>query len=179
MSSTFSRALLPLTLSLNLNPSIAARAATHFPAHSRSLAFSPSIFHPQCPTSLHSYSTMSDQSNANTQPQQGHQDQLQQQTQGQEQPQEQQQQQPYLALPESSSSSGTNQLDLSQPGSTVTLDHLGPMVVNTDGTLSRIANWEGMAEIERKTTLRVLGKRNKQRLEALKAAGVGVDGQAS
>lgn len=48
------------------------------------------------------------------------------------------------------------------------------MVVNTDGTLSRIANWDGMTEIEKKTTLRVLGKRNKQRLEALKAAGVGV-----
>lgn len=172
MSSTFSRTLLPLTLSLNLNPSIAARAATHLSAHSRTLAFSPPIFHLQCPTSLHSYSTMSEQSNAKTQPQQ--------QTQGQEQLQEQQQQQqqPYLALPESSSS-GTNQLDLSQPSSTVTLDHLGPMVVNTDGTLSRIANWEGMTEIERKTTLRVLGKRNKQRLEALKAAGVGVDGQAS
>jgi len=115
---------------------------------------------------------MCDQSSANTQPQK---EQPPQQTQDQEQPQEQQQQQPYLALPESGSSSGTNQLDLSQPGSTVTLDHLGPMVVNTDGTLSRIANWEGMTEIERKTTLRVLGKRNKQRLEALNAAGVGVN----
>lgn len=166
MSSTLSR-LLPLTLSLNLNPSIAARAATHLPAHSRSLAFSPSIFHLQCPSSLHSYSsysTMSDQTNAN----------IQLQRQPDQQSQEQQQQQPYLALPESGPSAGTNQLDLSQPGSTVTLDHLGPMVVNTDGTLSRIANWEGMTETEKKTTLRVLGKRNKQRLEALEAAGVGV-----
>lgn len=163
MSFTLSRALLPLTLSLNLNPSIAGRAATHLPAHSRSLAFSPSIFHPQCPSSLHLYSTMSDQTNASTRPQQK----------PDQQSQEQQQDQPYLALPESAPSAGTNQLDLSQPGSTVTLDHLGPMVVNTDGTLSRIANWDGMTEIEKKTTLRVLGKRNKQRLEALKDAGVG------
>lgn len=61
-------------------------------------------------------------------------------------------------------------LDLSNPeGSTVKLDALGPMVVNVDGTLSRISNWDGMTEMEQKNTLRVLGKRNKQRLEALKA----------
>ncbi|KAF2147033.1 uncharacterized protein K452DRAFT_194342, partial [Aplosporella prunicola CBS 121167] len=47
------------------------------------------------------------------------------------------------------------------------LDHLGPMVVNRDGTLSRIANWEGMTELERTNTLRVLGKRNQLRLKAL------------
>lgn len=52
----------------------------------------------------------------------------------------------------------------------MTLDHLGPMVVNVDGTLSRIGNWEQMTEIERKNTVRILGKRNKQRLEALKNA---------
>lgn len=58
-------------------------------------------------------------------------------------------------------------------GSTVTLDHLGPMVVNTDGTLSRISNWEQMTEIEKKNTMRILGKRNKQRLEAVRAAEQG------
>lgn len=167
MSSTLSRALLPLTLSLNLNPSI---ARAHLPTN-RSLASISSIFHPQCP-SIHPYSTMSDQQSQENQPQQG-----QAQAQGQNQDQ-QEQKQPFLALPESTSSDGANKLDLSQPGSTVTLDHLGPMVVNTDGTLSRIANWDAMAEIEKKNTLRVLGKRNKQRLEALKAAGVNV-GQES
>lgn len=50
------------------------------------------------------------------------------------------------------------------------LDALGPLVVNQDGTLSRIANWEQMTEIERRNTLRVLGKRNKLRLDSLKAA---------
>lgn len=75
-----------------------------------------------------------------------------------------------LALP-SSESSGDKKLDVSaEGGSTVTLDHLGPMVVNVDGTMSRISNWDQMAEIERKNTLRIIGKRNKQRLEALKAA---------
>lgn len=51
---------------------------------------------------------------------------------------------------------------------TVKLDHLGPLVVNKDGTLSRIENWAAMAEIERQNTLRVLGKRNQARLEALR-----------
>jgi len=88
------------------------------------------------------------------------------------QPQDaQQSSQERLALPPIESSDGQQKLDLgAEGGSTVTLDHLGPMVVNVDGTLSRIANWEHMAEIERKNTLRIIGKRNKQRLEALKAA---------
>ncbi|KAF2727651.1 hypothetical protein EJ04DRAFT_401859, partial [Polyplosphaeria fusca] len=50
----------------------------------------------------------------------------------------------------------------------VKLDHLGPMVVNRDGTLSRVANWEQMSEVEKKNTLRILGKRNQLRMQALK-----------
>lgn len=73
-----------------------------------------------------------------------------------------------LALPEASSGI---KLDVSaEGGSTVKLDHLGPLVVNQDGTVSRISNWAQMTEQEKKGTLRVLGKRNKQRLDALKAA---------
>jgi hypothetical protein len=45
----------------------------------------------------------------------------------------------------------------------------GPLVVNGDGTLSRIANWAEMSPIERERTVRILGKRNKLRLEKLKA----------
>ncbi|KAJ6085904.1 hypothetical protein N7486_010185 [Penicillium sp. IBT 16267x] len=74
-----------------------------------------------------------------------------------------------LYLPSSESGDQPQRLDLSA-GSTVSLDHLGPMVVNVDGTLARIGNWEQMTDIERKNTLRILGKRNKQRLAALKAA---------
>lgn len=78
-----------------------------------------------------------------------------------------------LALPEAGAAdSQTPKLDVSGGGdSTVTLDHLGPMVVNQDGSLSRITNWGQMTEIEKKNTLRVLGKRNKLRLDAVKAAG--------
>jgi len=60
-------------------------------------------------------------------------------------------------------------LDLSSGSGTATLPGLGPMVVNVDGTISRIANWDQMAEVERQNTLRILKRRNKVRLDALKA----------
>ncbi|KAI1634187.1 hypothetical protein F4809DRAFT_643721 [Biscogniauxia mediterranea] len=63
-------------------------------------------------------------------------------------------------------------------GEGVKLDHLGPLVVHEDGTLSRVSNWGEMAEIERENTLRVLGRRNRMRLDALKkqrAAEAGAD----
>lgn len=82
---------------------------------------------------------------------------------------EQSSNQPPLSLPEPPADSKAIELDVST-GNAVKLDHLGPMVVNRDGTLSRIGNWEQMTEIERKNTLRVLGKRNQLRLETLKAA---------
>lgn len=54
-------------------------------------------------------------------------------------------------------------------GESVRLDALGPLVVNADGSMGRVGNWAGMTEGEREATLRLLGRRNKQRLEALKA----------
>ncbi|KAH7872642.1 uncharacterized protein C8R40DRAFT_1173393 [Lentinula edodes] len=68
-------------------------------------------------------------------------------------------------------------------GQKVLLDELGPMVVNSNGTLSRIASkstdssdlrdtttssthWSTMTEAEQKRTLRVLGSRNQLRLAA-------------
>ncbi|PHH75782.1 hypothetical protein CDD80_2065 [Ophiocordyceps camponoti-rufipedis] len=52
-------------------------------------------------------------------------------------------------------------------GGEVKLDHLGPLVVNEDGTMSRIANWTEMTDVEKENTVRILGKRNKLRLAAL------------
>ncbi|KZP02237.1 hypothetical protein FIBSPDRAFT_99110 [Athelia psychrophila] len=58
-------------------------------------------------------------------------------------------------------------------GVSVRLDHLGPMVINLDGTVARISNWDAMSEAERLNTLRVLGRRNRGRVEELaKAQGV-------
>ncbi|KHO01918.1 uncharacterized protein MAM_00919 [Metarhizium album ARSEF 1941] len=74
------------------------------------------------------------------------------------------------ALPAPGDNSATT-LDVSGHGTTVKLDHLGPLVVNVDGTVSRISNWPEMGDVEKQNTLRVLGRRNKQRLAALRAAG--------
>ncbi|KAK3392287.1 hypothetical protein B0T20DRAFT_52302 [Sordaria brevicollis] len=61
-------------------------------------------------------------------------------------------------------------------GQAVALDNLGPMVVHKDGTISRIANWGEMTELERQTTLRVLGKRNQLRLGNLREGRVNGEG---
>ncbi|CAK1358747.1 uncharacterized protein RHO25_002172 [Cercospora beticola] len=76
-----------------------------------------------------------------------------------------------LGLPAPATEDEATKLDLSSGADTVKLDHLGPLVVNKDGTLSRISNWEGMTEQEKKATLRILGKRNQLRTDALKAEG--------
>ena len=55
-------------------------------------------------------------------------------------------------------------------GQPVSLDSLGPMVVNKDGTLSRITNWPEMTDKEQANTLRIIAKRNKKRLKDLKEA---------
>lgn len=73
-------------------------------------------------------------------------------------------------LPAPGESSTPTTLDVSGDGTTVKLDHLGPLVVNVDGTMSRIGNWSEMAEIERQNTVRIIGRRNKQRLEVLRKA---------
>ncbi|KIO20279.1 hypothetical protein M407DRAFT_30071 [Tulasnella calospora MUT 4182] len=67
-------------------------------------------------------------------------------------------------LLEAPSDNGAQQ-ELEVGGTTVKLDRLGPLVVNSDGTLSRIANWEDMTEIEKERTYRILLKRNQIRLE--------------
>ncbi|KAI0136941.1 hypothetical protein BJ170DRAFT_35997 [Xylariales sp. AK1849] len=71
-----------------------------------------------------------------------------------------------LQLPEPGKDGET--LNLNVGGEGVRLDHLGPLVVNQDGTMSRISNWAEMSEIERQNTLRILGKRNQMRLKKLR-----------
>ncbi|KAJ5483586.1 hypothetical protein N7530_002832 [Penicillium desertorum] len=98
-------------------------------------------------------------------------------TQNQETQEQEPQPQKHLYLPASDPSNpianqqgdGGIKIDMSGGGTEVKLDHLGPMVVNVDGTLSQIGNWQQMTEIEKTNTLRVLGKRNQKRLEALRA----------
>ncbi|GAA5841721.1 hypothetical protein JCM3766R1_005161 [Sporobolomyces carnicolor] len=63
---------------------------------------------------------------------------------------------------------GAVKLDVSSGESVSLYDRMGPTIVNSDGTLSRIVGWHEMGPEERKRILRVLGKRNGIRLEAKK-----------
>ncbi|KAJ9103030.1 hypothetical protein QFC20_004839 [Naganishia adeliensis] len=56
-----------------------------------------------------------------------------------------------------------------QEENTVTLDELGPLIVNSDGTLSRIQNWQSLSQMEKDRMIRLIVKRrNVQRLDKLK-----------
>lgn len=73
---------------------------------------------------------------------------------------------PVLALP---APSDDDHVKLEVNGQTFSLyDKMGPTVVNSDGTLSRIADWAEKTSAERERILRVLGKRNMLRLEQKK-----------
>ena len=49
----------------------------------------------------------------------------------------------------------------------IKLDQLGPVVINENGTISRITNWASMSKQEQETTQRVITKRNAKRLAEL------------
>ncbi|KAM3503449.1 hypothetical protein MY10362_004196 [Beauveria mimosiformis] len=73
-----------------------------------------------------------------------------------------------LPAPGDAAGSDPITLDVSGEGSTVKLAALGPLVVNVDGTVARIANWKEMTAVERETTVRMVGRRNEKRLDALR-----------
>jgi hypothetical protein len=53
-------------------------------------------------------------------------------------------------------------------GPSVAMAELGPIIVNADGTLRRIENWSKLTKAEQASTMRIVARRNKRRLEALK-----------
>eukprot|EP01032_Pedospumella_encystans_P022892 gene22892-25928_t len=53
-------------------------------------------------------------------------------------------------------------------GDSIAMTELGPIIVNADGTLRRIENWSKLTKQEQANTMRVVTRRNKKRLEALK-----------
>ncbi|THC96748.1 hypothetical protein EYZ11_003757 [Aspergillus tanneri] len=173
--------LIPSRTSTALAPASAAATIppfhnTHIHIHSQSPSRAFSVFQLQCPLSppiyqqAKSYTAMNTGSSQNRHQQQ--------QRQREDPATHTPENKEYLALPDASTAGFQSaELDISGGDSTVKLDHLGPLVVNQDGTLSRITNWGQMTEIERLNTLRVLGKRNKLRMEAVKAAGSGQEDQ--
>ncbi len=53
-------------------------------------------------------------------------------------------------------------------GETLKLDHLGPIIINTDGTTRRIENWDTLTKAEQANTWRLISARNQKRIEVLK-----------
>lgn len=53
-------------------------------------------------------------------------------------------------------------------GDSIAMTELGPIIVNADGTLRRIENWSKLTKREQANTIRLVTRRNKKRLEALK-----------
>ncbi|KAF4969208.1 hypothetical protein FZEAL_10265 [Fusarium zealandicum] len=74
-----------------------------------------------------------------------------------------------LHLPGPESQDSGSDMTTLRVGESVRLEALGPLVVNADGSMGRVGNWVGMTEGEKEATLRLLGKRNKQRLAVLRA----------
>ena len=52
-------------------------------------------------------------------------------------------------------------------GEALTLDELGPIVIQADGRMGRLSNWQEMTAHEQEQTLKFVAKRNKQRRSAL------------
>jgi hypothetical protein len=88
----------------------------------------------------------------------------------------QNQQSPVEALPSpgGGEAGSSDTIKLTVNGDKLDLDGLGPMIVNADGTVRRISNWEQLTAREKEVAWRRIAKRNQERIEELKAAGVGV-----
>jgi hypothetical protein len=67
-------------------------------------------------------------------------------------------------LPEADPNSGLRSINL---GETIRLEEMGPIIINTDGTTRRIANWDQLTEQERQVSWRRISKRNEERRKIL------------
>ena len=66
---------------------------------------------------------------------------------------------------------------LTLDGDALTFERLGPMIINTDGTVRRIANWDILSPQEKESSWRLISARNRKRVEELKrkiAAGIDI-----
>lgn len=74
---------------------------------------------------------------------------------------------PLLQLPPSDPNKNDDNIQTLKMGEAIKLDHLGPIILNTDGTTRRIDNWDILTEKEREVTWRRIKKRNEERRQAL------------
>lgn len=54
-----------------------------------------------------------------------------------------------------------------QLGETISFEQFGPIILNTDGSTRRIANWDNLCEHEKEVTWRRIAKRNEERRQKL------------
>lgn len=52
-------------------------------------------------------------------------------------------------------------------GETIRFEDMGPVIINSDGTTRRIANWDQMTKHEQEVTWRRISKRNEERRKIL------------
>lgn len=74
-----------------------------------------------------------------------------------------------LQLPPSDPNNSNGEIKTLQMGESLKLDHLGPIILNTDGTTRRIDNWDTLTEREKEVTWRRIRKRNEERRKILEA----------
>ncbi len=55
----------------------------------------------------------------------------------------------------------------------IQLSELGAIIINSDGTMSKIANWHDLTKTEQVKALRVIAKRNARRKKELQEVGEG------
>ncbi len=55
-------------------------------------------------------------------------------------------------------------------GETMKMDELGPIIINSDGTTRRIANWDTLSPQEQASSWRLISARNKKRIQKLQDA---------
>mmetsp|Transcript_6406 Transcript_6406/g.12816 ORF Transcript_6406/g.12816 Transcript_6406/m.12816 type:complete len:142 (-) Transcript_6406:150-575(-) len=67
------------------------------------------------------------------------------------------------AIPQLPESSGDPNIPSIKLGETIRFEEWGPIILNTDGTTRRIANWDNLTQQEKKVTWRRISKRNEER----------------
>lgn len=70
-------------------------------------------------------------------------------------------------LPSTNSNREKNYKILNLGGESIKLDELGPIIINSDGTTRRIANWNELTQQEKDSTWRIISRRNKERIKKI------------
>ena len=66
------------------------------------------------------------------------------------------------------STDGVDDIRTLKIGETLSLNEIGPVIINADGTTRRISNWDKMSPQEQQSAWKLIGARNRKRLEKLK-----------